>query len=140
MNRTTAEGQKLARRAHARLLKRKELKKSSFDLIINATPVGMGNGKQSLLSEPEINARYVMDMVYDPVETRLLKLAKDKGAHTITGMEMFTNQAARQFEIWTGKPAPIIEMQSAVANALAAAAAAASQNGTGKPKKKNGKR
>ena len=141
MNRTTAKGQKLARRAHARLLKRKELKKASFDLIINATPVGMGNGKQSLLAEPEINARYVMDMVYDPVETRLLKLAKERGAHTISGLEMFTNQAARQFEIWTGKPAPIIEMQSAVTNALAAVAAAeTARNGTGKTRKKKSRK
>jgi 3-dehydroquinate dehydratase / shikimate dehydrogenase len=136
MNRTTAKGQKLARRAHARLIKRKDLKKLNFDLIINATPVGMGNPKQSVLVEPEINARYVMDMVYHPVDTRLLKMAKERGAHTITGLEMFTNQAARQFEIWTGKPAPIIEMQSAVTNALAAAAADAARNGTGKPKKK----
>jgi len=140
MNRTAAKGQKLARRAHARVIKRKDLKKASFDLIINATPVGMGNGKQSILSEPEINARYVMDMVYEPVETRLLKLAKDRGAHTITGLEMFTNQAARQFEIWTGKPAPIIEMQSAITNALAAAAAEAARNGTGKAKKKKSRR
>jgi 3-dehydroquinate dehydratase / shikimate dehydrogenase len=140
MNRTSAKGQKLARRAHARVIKRKELKKASFDLIINATPVGMGNAKQSLLVEPEINARYVMDMVYDPVETRLLKMAKERGAHTITGIEMFTNQAARQFEIWTGKPAPIIEMQSAISNSLAAAAAAeAARNGTGKPSKKKKK-
>ena len=140
MNRTTSKGQKLARRAHARLIKRKDLKKNNFDLIINATPVGMGNGKQSILAEPEINARYVMDMVYNPVETRLLKLAKERGAHTITGLEMFTNQAARQFEIWTGKPAPIIEMQSVVTNALAAAAAEAARNGTGKPKKKKSRR
>jgi 3-dehydroquinate dehydratase/shikimate dehydrogenase len=90
-----------------------------LDVIINATPVGMGNGKQSILSEPEINARYVMDMVYNPVDTRLLKLAKDRGAHTITGLEMFTNQAARQFEIWTGESAPRTVMEKAALEALA---------------------
>ena len=49
-------------------------------------------------------------MVYDPAETRLLKLAKERGAQVISGVEMFVHQAARQFEIWTGKPAPWDEM------------------------------
>jgi 3-dehydroquinate dehydratase/shikimate dehydrogenase len=49
-------------------------------------------------------------MVYDPAETRLLKLARDRGAQIIPGIEMFVHQAARQFEIWTGKPAPFDEM------------------------------
>jgi len=53
-----------------------------------------------------INARYVFDMIYDPAETRFLKLAKERGAQIIPGIEMFVHQAARQFEIWTGKPAP----------------------------------
>jgi len=45
-------------------------------------------------------------MIYDPAETQLLKLAKQRGAQIIPGIEMFVHQAARQFEIWTGKPAP----------------------------------
>jgi 3-dehydroquinate dehydratase/shikimate dehydrogenase len=49
-------------------------------------------------------------MVYDPAETRFLKLAKERGAQVIPGIEMFVHQAARQFEIWTGKPAPWDEM------------------------------
>jgi 3-dehydroquinate dehydratase/shikimate dehydrogenase len=70
----------------------------------------MGNTRDTPLHENEINARYVFDMVYDPAETRLLKLAKDRGAQVIPGIEMFVHQAARQFEIWTGKPAPFDEM------------------------------
>jgi 3-dehydroquinate dehydratase/shikimate dehydrogenase len=49
-------------------------------------------------------------MVYEPEETRLLKLAAARGAQTIRGAEMFVHQAARQFEIWTGKPAPWDDM------------------------------
>jgi hypothetical protein len=49
-------------------------------------------------------------MVYNPLETPLLKLAKERGIPTISGMEMFVQQGARQFEIWTGKPAPEAEM------------------------------
>jgi len=108
--RTAAQAQKLARQAKARSVKRADLKKLSFDVIINATPVGMGNPKESPLHEDEIKAKYVFDMVYDPVETKLLKLAKAAGAETISGIEMFVQQAARQFEIWTGKPAPWDEM------------------------------
>ena len=110
--------QKLARRAHARSVKRADLKKYAFDVIINATPVGMGNTRETPLQEKEINARYVFDMIYDPGETRLLQLAKQRGAQTIPGIEMFVYQAARQFEIWTGKPAPQDDMLQVVTLAL----------------------
>jgi len=110
LNRTAAPAQKLARQARARTIKRPDLKKLSFDVIINATPVGMGSSRDTPLQDKEINARYVFDMVYDPAETRLLKLARERGAQVIPGIEMFVQQAARQFEIWTGKPAPGDEM------------------------------
>jgi 3-dehydroquinate dehydratase/shikimate dehydrogenase len=118
LNRSAAPAKKLAHRAHARIMKRADLKKLAFDVIINATPVGMGNTRESPLHENEINARYVFDMVYDPAETRLLKLAKERGAQVIPGIEMFVHQAARQFEIWTGKPAPWDEMLRVVLLAL----------------------
>ena len=118
LNRSAGPAQKLAHQARARIMKRAALKKSSFDVIINATPVGMGNTRETPLKEAEINARYVFDMVYDPAETRLIKLAKARGAEIIPGLEMFVHQAARQFEIWTGKPAPWDEMLSVVTKAL----------------------
>jgi 3-dehydroquinate dehydratase / shikimate dehydrogenase len=110
LNRSTAPAQKLARQAHARSIKRAALKKFSFDVIINATPVGMGNTRESPLNENELNAKYLFDMVYDPVETKLIRLAKARGVQIIPGIEMFVHQAARQFEIWTGKPAPWDDM------------------------------
>jgi 3-dehydroquinate dehydratase / shikimate dehydrogenase len=108
--RTPAQAQKLTRQAKARSIKRADLKKLSFDVIINATPVGMNNPKESPLQAGEIRAKYVFDMVYEPLDTKLLKLAREAGAATISGIEMFVQQAARQFEIWTGKPAPWDEM------------------------------
>lgn len=114
MNRSAGPAQKLARSARARTAKRADLKKMAFDVIINATPVGMNNQRESPLNAEEINARYVFDMVYDPPETRLMKLARERGAQTIPGIEMFVQQAARQFEIWTGKPAPWDDMLRAV--------------------------
>ena len=118
LNRSAAPARKLAHQARARIMKRPELKKFAFDVIINATPVGMGNTRETPLLEKEINARYVFDMVYDPAETRLLKLAQARGAQIIPGIEMFVHQAARQFEIWTGKPAPWDEMLRVVLLAL----------------------
>ena len=73
LNRTAGPAKKLAHQAHARLIKRPDLKKLAFDVIINATPVGMGNTRETPLQENEINARYVFDMIYDPPETRLLE-------------------------------------------------------------------
>jgi 3-dehydroquinate dehydratase/shikimate dehydrogenase len=63
-------------------------------------------------------------MVYVPAETKMVKLARAKGMHVILGAEMFVQQGARQFETWTGKPAPTVEMQRVVEFALAQRAAA----------------
>ncbi len=124
LNRSLPAAQKLARQAKAKTIKRADLKRLDFDVIINATPVGMGNTRESPLNAEEIKAQYVFDMVYDPAETRLLQLAKQRGAQVIPGREMFVHQAARQFEIWTGKPAPREDMLRIVQLALDERAAA----------------
>jgi 3-dehydroquinate dehydratase/shikimate dehydrogenase len=127
LNRTAVKAQKLARQAKARAIKRADLRKIAFDVIINATPVGMGNTRDCPLKDEEIQARVVFDMVYDPVETHLLQVARAKGIAVIPGVEMFVQQAARQFEIWTGKPAPAADMLRAVTIALQDRAAAQKQ-------------
>ena len=127
LNRTSAKGQKLARQAKAHSIKRADLRKVDFDVIINATPVGMGNTRDCPLKDQEIQARVVFDMVYDPVETHLLQVARAKGIAVIPGVEMFVQQAARQFEIWTGKPAPAGDMLRAVTIALQERTAALKQ-------------
>ena len=124
LNRTSAKAQKLARQAKARTIKRADLRKIAFDVIVNATPVGMGNTRDCPLKDQEIQARVVFDMVYDPVETHLLQVARAKGIAVIPGVEMFVQQAARQFEIWTGKPAPAGDMLRAVTITLQDRAAA----------------
>jgi 3-dehydroquinate dehydratase/shikimate dehydrogenase len=85
-------------------------------------------------NQVEIKARYVFEMIYDPPETRFMKLAKAAGAEVIPGVEMFVQQAARQFEIWTGKPAPWDEMLRVVTKILAERATA--KNGGNEAKKK----
>jgi 3-dehydroquinate dehydratase/shikimate dehydrogenase len=123
LNRSAAPAQKLARQAKARTMKRADLHKMAFDVIINATPIGMTNS-DCPLKENEIQAKVVFDMVYDPVDTPLLRIARAKGLTVIPGVEMFVHQAARQFEIWTGKPAPADDMLRAVTIALQERAAA----------------
>src|SRR5208337_3348469 len=127
LNRTSVKAQKLARQAKARTLKRADLRKIGFDVIINATPVGMGNTRDCPLKDAEIQARVVFDMVYDPIDTHLLQVARAKGIAVIPGVEMFVQQAARQFEIWTGKPAPAGDMLRAVTIALQERAAGLKQ-------------
>jgi len=119
INRTHEHAVALARAARAKALKHEQLSKHRFDVLINSTPCGMAGNKQALpIKEDELNASLVFDMVYNPLETPLLKLAAARGIPVIGGLEMFVQQGARQFEIWTGKPAPETEMLRAVELAL----------------------
>jgi len=124
LNRTPAPAQTLAKQARAKAINRTMLKKMEFDVIVNATPVGMDGNRDPLpISEPEFKARYFFDMVYTPAETKMVRLARAKGMHVILGSEMFVQQGVRQFETWSGKPAPVLEMQRVVDFALAQRAA-----------------
>jgi 3-dehydroquinate dehydratase/shikimate dehydrogenase len=119
VNRTHEHAVALARAARAKALKHEQLAKNRFDVLINSTPCGMTGTRQALpIKEDELNAGLVFDMVYTPLETPLLKLAASRGIPVIGGLEMFVQQGARQFEIWTGKPAPEAEMLRAVELAL----------------------
>jgi 3-dehydroquinate dehydratase/shikimate dehydrogenase len=127
-NRTAENGQTLARQAKAKYMKRTDLAKSSFDVIINATPLGMGSNRQSPLEDKELNTKYLFDLVYVPAETKLMKMARTRNIEVIPGLEMFVQQGARQFEIWTGKPAPVAEMSFVVSKALERLAAESGGN------------
>ncbi|MGH9600654.1 MAG: shikimate dehydrogenase [Terracidiphilus sp.] len=119
VNRTHEKAVALARKAKARSLKHELLAKQHFDALINATPCGMAGAKQAMpIEESELNAGLVFDMVYNPLETPLLKLARERGLPAVSGLEMFVQQGARQFEIWTGKAAPESEMMRVVELAL----------------------
>jgi 3-dehydroquinate dehydratase/shikimate dehydrogenase len=90
------------------------------DLLINSTPVGMFPRIAEIpLPEDSIDYRYVFDMVYNPIETRLMREARSK-AKVISGVEMFVAQAARQFELWTGLEAPRALMEAIVVERLSA--------------------
>ncbi len=119
INRTHENAVALARAAKAKALKHDQLARHHFDAIINSTPCGMKGSSQPLpLAENQLNAGLVFEMVYNPIETPLLKLARSHCIPTITGLEMFVQQGARQFEIWTGKTAPEVEMRRVVEREL----------------------
>lgn len=119
LNRTPETAQKLARQAGAKVIKREQLRKTDFDVILNATSIGMIGGEAtSPLEAEELRTKLLFDLVYRPIETTLLALARQQNIPVITGVEMFVQQGARQFEIWTGKPAPEEEMRRVVLHAL----------------------
>jgi len=89
-------------------------------ILINATPVGMEPHDQEIPINPDLLSRFtlVMDIVYRPLQTRLLKEAGARGAATLDGLQMLLHQATAQFELWTGRPAPLEVMSRAAHAAL----------------------
>ncbi len=110
----------LARAAGGDVVPRRALRTEFFDAILNATPVGMHPRHGiSPLAPGELNCRIVMDLIYRPQKTQLLKIAAKKGITTVSGVEMFLAQGVAQWEIWMEKRAPEAAMRRAVLNALA---------------------
>ena len=86
VNRTQEKAVALARKAKAKTLKADKLAKENMDVLINATPCGMIGNKAALpLAKNELNAKLVFDLVYNPLETPLIQLAKARGIPTISG-------------------------------------------------------
>jgi 3-dehydroquinate dehydratase/shikimate dehydrogenase len=109
----------LARAVGGASIPRAGLKHENFDLIVNTTPVGMfPYTDASPLESSEVNCRLLFDIIYRPLETKLMQLARRRGIETVSGLEMFLGQGMAQFEIWTGKPAPESVMRRTVLAAL----------------------
>ena len=110
-SRKETSAKELAASAGVHAITRQQIAGADFEVLINATPCGMHGNAHPLPLEPEEwKARLVFDLVYNPLDTPLLQVARKRGLHTIQGVEMFVQQGARQFELWTGKPAPEAEM------------------------------
>ncbi len=90
--------------------------RDSLDIIINATPVGMEpDAESSVIPEPEITESCVlMDIVYHPHETALIRSAKRRGCRVVYGADMLLYQGALQFELWTGQKASLEVMKKAL--------------------------
>jgi 3-dehydroquinate dehydratase/shikimate dehydrogenase len=111
----------LAAAAGAEAVAPEDADPSAADIVANASPVGM---------HPNVDAcpigtaglhdgQIVFDAVYNPLETRLLREARAKGCRTVQGVEMFIRQGACQYELWTGRSAPVHVMRETVLEHLA---------------------
>ena len=108
----------LAKVSGAEALLREQLSGRHFDAVVHATPLGMFPHVNECFFNGAIPAEIVFDMVYNPLETELIKRARQQGKTVIPGVEMFIEQAVRQFEIFTGESAPKAVMSKAAAEIL----------------------
>jgi shikimate dehydrogenase len=89
------------------------------DVIVNTTSVGMKEDDPPLFDYSKIpEGITVVDIIYNPPETPLLKAAKEKGCKTVNGLGMLVHQGAVAFEIWTGKEAPVERMREVLEREL----------------------
>ena len=113
---------KFGKKIDGNSLSAKTMKKEleDADIVVNATSVGMHpNDGQSLVDPSWLRPTLcVMDIVYNPIETKLAKDAKSVGAKVVSGVEMLVHQGAASFEIWTACPAPVKVMEQAILSKL----------------------
>jgi shikimate dehydrogenase len=119
-NRTTVAGEALATELNAEFCPLSDIRSHPYDILINTTAVGMTpqtdiSPVSADVFSPEM---VVMDIVYNPLRTQFLAMAEALGCTTIDGAAMFIHQGAAQFELWTGKRAPIAVMAKTVREAL----------------------
>jgi 3-dehydroquinate dehydratase/shikimate dehydrogenase len=119
-NRTTERAQRLAEDARCRYVEWAARHSTLADLVVNCTSVGMHpNTDESPLHPSYLKPGLtVFDTVYTPENTLLIKQARQRGCHIITGVELFVRQAAAQFQLFTGQPAPTDFMRKLVKKAL----------------------
>jgi len=121
-NRTAAKGLALAAQLGCPFVAAADLATVHADALINTTSVGMAPRSEGVPIDPELLSRFpvVMDIVYAPLETRLLREAAARGCRTIDGLKMLQYQGAAQFSLWTGLDAPHAVMRQALVTALQA--------------------
>jgi shikimate dehydrogenase len=120
VNRTKKTGERLAADLGGDFYPLAEIERVDCDVLINTTPVGMFPNVDATPVPGTFFAEHmtVMDIIYTPLRTRLLKEATAAGCVTIQGLPMFIYQGAFQFELWTGMRAPVEAMKGAVSEAL----------------------
>ncbi|MFH0731090.1 MAG: shikimate dehydrogenase [Pseudomonadota bacterium] len=119
-NRTPVTGEALAKALDSEFCPLSDIRRHPFDILINTTSVGMTpridvSPVSADVLRPEL---VVMDIVYNPLRTKFLEMARNLGCITVDGAAMFIYQGAAQFELWTGKPAPVAVMAETVRAAL----------------------
>jgi shikimate dehydrogenase/3-dehydroquinate dehydratase type I len=120
VNRNVERGQYLAQEMECSCYPLREITHVRADCLVNTTPVGMMPDVNETPVESAVlaNYRWVMDMIYNPLETKLLKDAKSAGCITIPGIGMFVHQGAEQIKLWTGMEPPREIMKQVVMERL----------------------
>ena len=120
-NKNKERGESLSKELDCELAHTRDAGMRAIDVLINCSPVGMSPNitESPFLARDFKEGMVVFDSVYNPLETRLLREAKLAGCTVIPGYELFINQAARQFELWTGQSAPINTLREVLLRKLA---------------------
>ena len=120
-NKNKERGESLSKELDCELAHARDAGMRAIDVLINCSPVGMSPNitESPFLARDFKEGMVVFDSVYNPLETRLLREAKSAGCTVIPGYELFINQAARQFELWTGQPIPINTLREVLLRKLA---------------------
>jgi shikimate dehydrogenase len=122
VNRSPDRGRLLAGELGGEFIGLDDFRGHGVDILVNATSVGMtpATDRMPVSRDCLRPGMTVMDIVYNPLETRLLRSARAAGCQVVDGVAMFVHQGAIQFERWTGKTAPVQMMRDTVLNALKA--------------------
>jgi len=125
LNRTIERAEEISEKTGKRIraggLNEIEEEIEETEILINCTPLGMKGVYENISPvDPEIlnSDITVIDTVYNPVKTKLLREAEKRGSRTINGIEMFIHQAAESLRIWTGKDPPINVMRDSLGRCL----------------------
>ena len=118
-NRTVSRAEQLAADFCVAFAGRDRLGAIDAEILINCTPIGMHpDVDRTPLAQLPGCLKVVFDTIYNPIETRLIRQARQAGCRTVTGVDMFVRQAAAQFQTWTDRPAPVDVMRQVVLAAL----------------------
>lgn len=119
-NRTSAKGERLADEFHCSFRPFSELSHIEADILVNTTSVGMSPATEQSPVKADILKRFacVVDIIYNPFKTRLLKDAEAAGCQTRNGIGMFVHQGAEQIRLWTGLTPPVDLMRQVVMERL----------------------
>ncbi len=115
-NRSEKRGKSLAKQTGGKFVSPDNIGEVDPDIIINATPVGMTPyvNESPIAADLLKDHMTVMDIVYNPLRTKLIEDAQNAGCTVIDGLSMFVNQGAAQFELFTGVKAPMDLMAQTV--------------------------
>jgi shikimate dehydrogenase len=120
VSRTTAKGKNLSNKLNCPFYSLADLGMIKADCMINTTPVGMyPNIDQSPVEASFLGKyKYVIDVIYNPLKTKLLRDAEANGYRTVSGLDMFVHQGAEQLKLWTGIEPPRALMKKVVIERL----------------------